>query len=522
MRSATTLSVVLLASLVSACDLFASSDTFAGVLAGGGGRTGVLELAIPRGAAKSAGLLPSFALPAPASGGAVAAIHLQSGTVSLSGTFDPATGKLLLAGHDADGDWTLDGTFAADAFTGSYTSPDGPGSFVATHATSGGGALRLYCGTAAGGNGGTWNLIVSADGAAWGLGCGPEHCGELKGTVSGGTVTLGTPDDPALVVTGTDDGTHASGTWHNATESGTWSGSTDTCDELVEASQQGGADAGEVTLPTVPTPVMMNLTNPFDLALDGTHAYTFDDGAIVRCEVTTGVGCAASSIESVTPAQTFPSSLAVANGTVYWTHDFRTVSRCSTSSLPCTPAVFVDVGDQSFPSHLTVFGDHLYWLKEAGSARSVQACPLTGCDPVNGPVTVLDAPPLLEGVPVVGIALGADTLHVMGYFGTLWSFTMAGTTSANAAGTLLVETGNLGSGLARDGNELLYAQPSAKKFRRCTLPACSDSSDVAGYDAASTPVAILRDASFWYLLNRGNQTGNDWDHGTGLLMRVGR
>ena len=526
MRSASSIVVVALVVALPGCDLFAGllgkPDTFAGVLSGGG-ETGILEIAVPKGAAKSAGLRPSFATGAPSSGQAVGAIHLKVGTVELSGTFDPATGQLQLSGSDSRGNWTLTGTFAADAFTGNYTGPNGPGSFVATHATSGAGDLRLYCGTASGDSTGAWNLVVSASGAAWGLGCGPNRCGQLKGTVSGGTVTLSSPDDPTLVITGTDDGTTASGTWRTDTKSGTWTGDTGTCDEIIQAS--GGptqTDGGQVTNPVVPTPVMMNLTNAFDLALDGTSAYTFDDGAIVRCNVSDGIGCAATPYEQVTTAQVFPSAVAASAGTVYWAHEFRTISSCATATLPCAPTPFVDLGAQSFPSHLTVFGDHLYWLKESAGSRSVQACPLTGCDPTTGPVTVLDAPPLLEGVPVVGLALGADTLHVMGYFGTIWAFTMNNATSANIAGTLLVETGSGGSGLARDGNELLFAQPTAKKFRKCTLPACADASDIAGYDAATTPVAILRDASFWYLLNRGNPTGNDWDRGTGLLMRVGR
>ena len=188
------------------------------------------------------------------------------------------------------------------------------------------------------------------------------------------------------------------------------------------------------------------------------------------------------------------------------------------ASLPCTLAEFVDVGDSTYPSHLTVHAGHLYWLKESGGDRSVSACPVAGCG--SGPVAVLNAPALLSDVAVSGLAVGDDTLHVQAYFGAIYAFTLTSATASSGTGSLVVETGAACGGLNRVGSTLYFAQPEAKKFRKCSLPACADASDVSCYEATSTPAGITANDTHVFLLNRGNATGNTFDAGTGLIMRA--
>ncbi len=92
MRLGRSLVVVPFVLLLPACDLLGGPDRFVGVLAGAS-TTGVLEVALPKGAASLTGIRLGFALPTPASGEAVATIFLSTGTIDLTGTFDPTTGQ---------------------------------------------------------------------------------------------------------------------------------------------------------------------------------------------------------------------------------------------------------------------------------------------------------------------------------------------------------------------------------------------------------------------------------------------
>ena len=67
MRLARSLIVVPIVVVLSACDLLGGPDRFVGVLAGAS-TTGVIELALPKGAAKLSGIRRGFALPPPARG----------------------------------------------------------------------------------------------------------------------------------------------------------------------------------------------------------------------------------------------------------------------------------------------------------------------------------------------------------------------------------------------------------------------------------------------------------------------
>ena len=159
-------------------------------------------------------------------------------TISLQGSYDPATGVLSLAGTTGTGDsYGLTGTSSSSGFSGTYNGPSGAGSF--TLASSVSGPATVYCGTASSTSGGSpsvWNLVIDASGNAMGAYCAGDTCGALVGTVNDTAITLS--GDGQVSATGTVQDGAAQGTWTAAQggDSGTWSGSTAAC----ESADAGG------------------------------------------------------------------------------------------------------------------------------------------------------------------------------------------------------------------------------------------------------------------------------------------
>src|SRR5262249_25233541 len=161
-------------------------------------------------------------------------------------------------------------------------------------------------------------------------------------------------------------------------------------------------------------------------------------------------------------------------GTLFFTHDFHQIDSCpvSANSATCTPTPFLDTGSSptSYPAHLTTNGDLLYFVKESGSSRIIQACPTSGCTVTGYPKSGLDSPAILNGVPVAGLVVTDTNLYVSSFTGGIFKFTM---TSAEAAapqsGAQAVGSNYGTGGLDTDGKSLFWAE-SDGRIQTCALP----------------------------------------------------
>ena len=154
-------------------------------------------------------------------------------TVQLTGSFDPDTGAFTLTG----GGYSFTGSATSGGIAGSYTGPNGPGSFTLVAAGSGAQViLRLLQGQ----DQGIWNLVIGPTSAAGSVAStSGTYASPMQCTVSG--TSLSCTASGNLTATGTVNGTAASGTWTDGTHSGTWAGDGATCPvpHVVDA----GADA---------------------------------------------------------------------------------------------------------------------------------------------------------------------------------------------------------------------------------------------------------------------------------------
>jgi hypothetical protein len=216
---------------------------FRGLLTGPG-ETGVLDVTIGN-AASPASLR---GLGTGASGTTVSGTIQMIGTgvtITLSGSFDAASGKLTLTGTTGSGAYSLTGTASGSGFSGTYSGPNGSGVFSLAQGASG--AVSLYCGTFDGDDRGVWNVVVDGSGKALGSHCDAKSCGALEGSFSGGNVSLGDPSDPkGGGATGKVSGTTASGTWQGGSSKGTWQGSEAAChvSTHVDAGAGGASNGG--------------------------------------------------------------------------------------------------------------------------------------------------------------------------------------------------------------------------------------------------------------------------------------
>lgn len=85
---------------------------------------------------------PSKAAYSAASVPITGSIKIGGTTINLTGTYDPDTDNLTVAG----GEYTFTGHWSSGSITGSYTGPNGAGSFTAQGAESAG-AVKVYNGT---------------------------------------------------------------------------------------------------------------------------------------------------------------------------------------------------------------------------------------------------------------------------------------------------------------------------------------------------------------------------------------
>ena len=219
-----------------------ASTTFVGTLAGSGGQSGTLEIAIQGSLAASVedSGAPTFVIKfGPLVLRAVAATLSVSGTLSfvgggsvaLVGTYDDVTGAVMVSG----GGYTFDGMLSDDfrSLSGDFTGPTS-GSFSTLTTDSGG--VTNYCGTYSGDDSGVWNIAIgSATGQVSGTWADDfGDAGLITGQLTGTSLAVTDPGTPGISASGTLQGNSLSGTWLDTSEpgqtySGTFSGSTSSC-----------------------------------------------------------------------------------------------------------------------------------------------------------------------------------------------------------------------------------------------------------------------------------------------------
>lgn len=172
---------------------------------------------------------------------ATGVLRLSNGTsITLTGTYDSATGKWTLSGSGYSVTFTTatSGTSTGTTATGTITSPTGAsGSVAAVRVADAATAPTMYCGTF-GLNSANSGLGVMSFGISGTLvtGIGTDASGSvaLNGTLSGtsmnATYKYGGGFPGGGTVIGTISGTSGSGTWSNTdNERGAWTAATGNC-----------------------------------------------------------------------------------------------------------------------------------------------------------------------------------------------------------------------------------------------------------------------------------------------------
>jgi hypothetical protein len=508
-----------------------SSGVYRGLLTGPN-ETGVLDVTLA-GDAKTLSTVGIRANGSPA--GVSGTIAIAGGTVTLTGSYDSATGQLTLTGTNANGTYALAGTTSSSGFTGTYNGPNGSmGVWSLTSAANG--SAELYCGTystAAGQVAGVWNLVIGS-GVGTGAHCDAKSCGALTATVSGTTITITDPSKPGdPPSTGTISGGMASGTIPGKNGGGTFTGSTSACsaappvpppppppvDSGTDATMM---DAGNDAAPAVIETFAASVNDPVALSLDATHVYWLSggDAAIRRCPL---AGCAAGP-ETVASSLSVSSSVAAANGTIYFTSGFRYLMSCAVGAGgTCTPAQFTDLGAavNAYPAHLWVTGTRLYWVAENAQTRLIQTCPLAGCT-AGYPKTVYTSAvgSVIHNAPLAGLVVNATDAYLTSYTGGVFRFPLTDPETATAGnGTQVQPSAFATSGLDLDGTTMRWGLLGDGKIVECTTPTCATVTDFVTSQAA--PGETRSNAAYVYGFNRGTaKVGGGYNASTGSVWRV--
>ena len=149
-------------------------------------------------------------------------LKINGTTITITGTYYTDTDSIFISG----GGYTFTGKLHGGHITGSYTGPNGPGSFAAAPSSSEG-SVKVYCGTSHETSPdtsvhGRFNLVITGTSIS-----GITDSGiELAGTVSGNSVTI--TISGIQVATGTISDSNISGTYTvpgEVTHTGTWEAS---------------------------------------------------------------------------------------------------------------------------------------------------------------------------------------------------------------------------------------------------------------------------------------------------------
>jgi len=137
--------------------------------------------------------------------------------IALTGSYNSGNGDVTLTGSGR----TLAGTISGGKLNGTYTGPDGVGSFGTQHGASAS-DVQLFCGTYTGDASGVWNLSKAGgtlSGAYADDGGGSE---QLTGSLNGSTINLNFTGGTASG--SLTNSTTMSGNWTAGAATGTWQG----------------------------------------------------------------------------------------------------------------------------------------------------------------------------------------------------------------------------------------------------------------------------------------------------------
>lgn len=223
-----------------------NGQVLVGTLAATDGRTGVVRMTTPvsRSVSRPAGL--SMAMAQAVSQDLTGTLSLSDGTtVTLTGTWDAATGALSISG----GGFSLVATIVAGQASGNFTGPGISGVFSLRVGDTPG-ELAVYCGTFTGrqpeelpqgGMGtspsnGTWNLVVGTSTVvAIGIGGQEDQSFIIGGMRSGNDVTVSIPGGSAAGTLSGSASEFVDGTYATPTgEQGTFQGSKAACSATTE------------------------------------------------------------------------------------------------------------------------------------------------------------------------------------------------------------------------------------------------------------------------------------------------
>lgn len=170
------------------------------------------------------------------------------GRVTLSGTFDPAAGTLVMEGSAAGGLVRFEGRYSAGVLSGTATTPWGAGPFSLTNEQLGG--LRVFCGKFRGSLRGRWMLFSVGTRAGGVFAATSGERGLLGGTATSSSIDLTVP--PSGNARGSLAGDTLTGTWNDGTgRSGDFTASESGCTSLAPREQTPSTDGGtpDATIP---------------------------------------------------------------------------------------------------------------------------------------------------------------------------------------------------------------------------------------------------------------------------------
>lgn len=215
----------------------------------------------------------------------------------------------------------------------------------------------------------------------------------------------------------------------------------------------------------------------------------------------------------------FASSLAVDQGTLWLTTNYRTLHTCAVAGA-CTLAQQTDLGANTYPAHLWVANGRVYWISEMGTSRRIQVCLSGGCT-AGYPKMVFQGASL-DGLAISGLVVNATDAYVTSYTGGVYRIPLTDSETAGASGAVqTVGTGYGTGGLDLDATTLRWANVMSGALESCMLPGCAAVVPVMA--GLASPSGVRSNAAFIYGIARGTPNGaGGYVAGTASIWRLPR
>lgn len=182
--------------------------------------------------------------------------------------------------------------------------------------------------------------------------------------------------------------------------------------------------------------------------------------------------------------------------------------------------VFTETQANSYPAHLVIYNDQVYWIAEQGDTRLIQTCSRFGCngDPKAVFTSTVGSP--LHKAPISGLAINGTQAFVGLYTGGIYRFTLTDPNTADVASLTQLQPSGYGtSELDLDGTTVRWAASIDGKVLECPTGACMNPS--VFISGRQTPVSIRATATDVYGLDRGvAKQGGGYLPKTGALWHV--